>query len=161
MQSHIIPGKLRMVWAERSGWCSPFELYEDACPQWEIQMFSSRGAVGHGKAFTDTVSFQVIHSQWCSALPLQLITNPSNHKVLLGAGFSRVSFCVFFFHPFFLFVSNSVANVICKSPCAVSVSLSMNLEQSAELWIVDKAPKSATDDKAATRTTPSSSSLPQ
>jgi len=53
-------------------------------------------------------------------------SDPSNHKVYLEAGFSSLLF-------FFFLVKNSVAKVICQSPCAVVVNLSMKLEQSAEL----------------------------
>lgn len=48
--------------------------------------------------------------------------NPSHHKVLLETGF----FSLFL-------VDTLVAKVICKSPCAMVVNVSMSLEQSAEL----------------------------
>lgn len=50
--------------------------------------------------------------------------NPSHHKVLLETGF---------FSLFLFLVNTLVAKVICKSPCAVVVNVSMSLEQSAEL----------------------------
>lgn len=50
--------------------------------------------------------------------------NPTHHKVLLETQFFCVSLVL---------LSTLVAEVICKSPCAVIVNVRMSLEQSAEL----------------------------